>query len=118
MISGPHASAADVVLRNTSSASQASLPNGKASLPTAANPPSDATLVSQVDAAAVSDAEQRVQQPRAIVEPASVEDAAPPNAGEVAVASEIAAPDDTLALLPVRMLNEFTYCPRLGYLEW
>ena len=24
--------------------------------------------------------------------------------------------DDTL--LPVRMLNEFTYCPRLGYLEW
>ncbi|QDT31130.1 CRISPR-associated endonuclease Cas4g/Cas1g [Thalassoglobus polymorphus] len=25
-------------------------------------------------------------------------------------------PDD--ALLPVRMLNEFTYCPRLGYLEW
>lgn len=22
------------------------------------------------------------------------------------------------ALLPVRMLNEFTYCPRLGYLEW
>src|SRR5881296_1072338 len=20
--------------------------------------------------------------------------------------------------LPVRMLNEFTYCPRLGYLEW
>ncbi len=21
-------------------------------------------------------------------------------------------------LLPVRMLNEFTYCPRLGYLEW
>ena len=25
---------------------------------------------------------------------------------------------DTLPLLPVRMLNEFTYCPRLGYLEW
>lgn len=24
--------------------------------------------------------------------------------------------DDTL--IPVRMLNEFTYCPRLGYLEW
>lgn len=23
-----------------------------------------------------------------------------------------------LPLLPVRMLNEFTYCPRLGYLEW
>jgi CRISPR-associated protein Cas1 len=23
-----------------------------------------------------------------------------------------------LALIPVRMLNEFTYCPRLGYLEW
>jgi hypothetical protein len=21
-------------------------------------------------------------------------------------------------LLPVRMLNEFTYCPRLAYLEW
>ncbi len=20
--------------------------------------------------------------------------------------------------LPVRMLNEFAYCPRLGYLEW
>ncbi|MBX3441388.1 MAG: CRISPR-associated endonuclease Cas1 [Planctomyces sp.] len=29
-------------------------------------------------------------------------------------------PDDAneLALIPVRMLNEFTYCPRLGYLEW
>jgi len=27
------------------------------------------------------------------------------------------APAD-LPLLPVRMLNEFTYCPRLGYLEW
>ncbi|MHB1403881.1 MAG: CRISPR-associated protein Cas4 [Thiobacillus sp.] len=26
-------------------------------------------------------------------------------------------PDDPL-LLPVRMLNEFTYCPRLAYLEW
>jgi CRISPR-associated protein Cas1 len=26
--------------------------------------------------------------------------------------------DDALALIPVRMLNEFTYCPRLGYLEW
>ena len=25
-------------------------------------------------------------------------------------------PDDQL--LPIRMLNEFTYCPRLGYLEW
>ena len=23
-----------------------------------------------------------------------------------------------LDLIPVRMLNEFTYCPRLGYLEW
>ncbi len=23
-----------------------------------------------------------------------------------------------LPLLPVRMLNEFSYCPRLGYLEW
>ena len=22
------------------------------------------------------------------------------------------------SLIPVRMLNEFTYCPRLGYLEW
>ena len=21
-------------------------------------------------------------------------------------------------MIPVRMLNEFTYCPRLGYLEW
>jgi len=31
----------------------------------------------------------------------------------------VAAPEDeTLALIPVRMLNEFTYCPRLGYLEW
>lgn len=28
-------------------------------------------------------------------------------------------PDDSLPdLIPVRMLNEFTYCPRLGYLEW
>lgn len=27
------------------------------------------------------------------------------------------APGD-LPLLPVRMLNEFSYCPRLGYLEW
>ncbi len=26
--------------------------------------------------------------------------------------------DETLALIPVRILNEFTYCPRLGYLEW
>lgn len=26
----------------------------------------------------------------------------------------VAVPD----LIPVRMLNEFTYCPRLGYLEW
>ncbi|MFV0446575.1 MAG: CRISPR-associated endonuclease Cas1 [Planctomycetaceae bacterium] len=25
---------------------------------------------------------------------------------------------DELALIPLRMLNEFTYCPRLGYLEW
>jgi hypothetical protein len=24
----------------------------------------------------------------------------------------------TPPFLPVRMLNEFTYCPRLGYLEW
>lgn len=25
---------------------------------------------------------------------------------------------DDAPLIPVRMLNEFTYCPRLGYLEW
>ena len=25
---------------------------------------------------------------------------------------------DVPELMPVRMLNEFTYCPRLGYLEW
>lgn len=25
---------------------------------------------------------------------------------------------DGPALLPVRMLNEFVYCPRLFYLEW
>ncbi|MEZ6066499.1 MAG: CRISPR-associated endonuclease Cas1 [Planctomycetaceae bacterium] len=28
------------------------------------------------------------------------------------------APPEADALIPVRMLNEFTYCPRLGYLEW
>jgi len=27
-------------------------------------------------------------------------------------------PDAVPPFLPVRMLNEFTYCPRLGYLEW
>src|SRR4051812_24186710 len=27
-------------------------------------------------------------------------------------------PSPALELIPVRMLNEFTYCPRLGYLEW
>src|SRR5262245_17909596 len=36
--------------------------------------------------------------------------------------SALRAPHSPLAplpeLLPVRMLNEFTYCPRLGYLEW
>jgi len=26
--------------------------------------------------------------------------------------------NDTPELIPVRMLNEFTYCPRLAYLEW
>ena len=26
--------------------------------------------------------------------------------------------DDAPDMIPVRMLNEFTYCPRLGYLEW
>ena len=26
--------------------------------------------------------------------------------------------DDLPDMIPVRMLNEFTYCPRLGYLEW
>ncbi len=25
---------------------------------------------------------------------------------------------ETTELLPARMLNEFTYCPRLAYLEW
>ncbi len=30
------------------------------------------------------------------------------------VAQQASVPD----LIPVRMLNEFTYCPRLGYLEW
>jgi len=30
------------------------------------------------------------------------------------VSQQTAVPD----LIPVRMLNEFTYCPRLGYLEW
>ncbi|MFN0198911.1 MAG: CRISPR-associated endonuclease Cas1 [Planctomycetaceae bacterium] len=28
------------------------------------------------------------------------------------------AEDREFPLIPVRMLNEFTYCPRLGYLEW
>ena len=27
-------------------------------------------------------------------------------------------PADTDNLVPARMLNEFTYCPRLMYLEW
>jgi CRISPR-associated protein Cas1 len=27
-------------------------------------------------------------------------------------------PDAEVDLMPVRMLNEFTYCPRLAYLEW
>lgn len=26
--------------------------------------------------------------------------------------------EDAPEMIPVRMLNEFTYCPRLGYLEW
>jgi CRISPR-associated protein Cas1 len=26
--------------------------------------------------------------------------------------------DTTLPLIPVRMLNEYVYCPRLTYLEW
>ncbi len=26
--------------------------------------------------------------------------------------------EDAPDMIPVRMLNEFTYCPRLGYLEW
>ena len=34
-------------------------------------------------------------------------------AGSVPVALDSIPP-----FLPVRMLNEFTYCPRLGYLEW
>ena len=28
------------------------------------------------------------------------------------------AASDLPDMIPVRMLNEFTYCPRLGYLEW
>jgi hypothetical protein len=27
-------------------------------------------------------------------------------------------PTEDKLLLPARMLNEFTYCPRLAYLEW
>ncbi len=34
------------------------------------------------------------------------------------VGVEPASTTDATPLLPVRMLNEFTYCPRLGYLEW
>ncbi len=32
--------------------------------------------------------------------------------------SNTAAEGDLPDMIPVRMLNEFTYCPRLGYLEW
>ncbi len=34
------------------------------------------------------------------------------------VTSADSAPDSTPGPLPARMLNEFTYCPRLAYLEW
>ena len=37
-------------------------------------------------------------------------DFAPSQTGQIA--------DEDLDLIPVRMLNEFTYCPRLAYLEW
>jgi CRISPR-associated protein Cas1 len=37
-----------------------------------------------------------------------------PENGVQAVSRSVAAP----AQIPVRMLNEFTYCPRLGYLMW
>ncbi len=30
----------------------------------------------------------------------------------------LSAPDIVPALLPARMINEFSYCPRLAYLEW
>ena len=35
----------------------------------------------------------------------------------VALSSSAELPGES-TLIPVRMLNEFTYCPRLGYLEW
>lgn len=41
-----------------------------------------------------------------------------PNAPPSPSASASATPDDESSLVPARMLNEFTYCPRLGYLEW
>lgn|SRR5690606_33532427 len=31
---------------------------------------------------------------------------------------KVSEPWDVPELIPVRMLNEFTYCPRLFYLEW
>lgn len=41
-----------------------------------------------------------------------------PNAPPGRSASSAGDPDDESSLVPARMLNEFTYCPRLGYLEW
>jgi hypothetical protein len=32
--------------------------------------------------------------------------------------NEVARETDVPDLVPVRMLNEFAYCPRLAYLEW
>ena len=31
---------------------------------------------------------------------------------------DLKTPPDVPDLVPARMLNEFTYCPRLAYLEW
>lgn len=45
----------------------------------------------------------------------------PPRDGLGATTGDPLAPDprtDAVPLIPVRMLNEFTYCPRLAYLEW
>jgi Domain of unknown function DUF83 len=44
----------------------------------------------------------------------------PDGLGPGATAADVSAaePRSVPPFLPVRMLNEFTYCPRLGYLEW
>lgn len=51
--------------------------------------------------------------PTPAAERGSVPDSAP-SLGDTSSVAEAALPE----LLPARMLNEFTYCPRLGYLEW